>query len=171
MRKIMWAVIKYKKNQYNILVENMSKKFGNIIKFYKPKIKYVKYLKSKKKELEDSILGNYVFCYLKDFQDQKIITSCKYIKGHEYFLNGHTSNQKQIISFINLCKHYEHEDGSLSQNFFHDLNIGKAKFLNGPFSNLIFEILEKKKSFVKISLGDFKASIRYNSKNYYQSVF
>tara|TARA_B100001123_G_scaffold444954_1_gene595191 strand:+ start:2390 stop:2893 length:504 start_codon:yes stop_codon:yes gene_type:complete len=167
----MWTVIKYKKDQYNILIENMSKKFGNVIKFYKPKIKYFKYLKNKKKELEDCILGNYVFCHFQDFKDDKTIASCKYVKGIEYFLNGHISNQKQIESFINMCKHYENKDGSISQNFFHNLNINEAKFLNGPFSNLIFKILEKKKSFVKIAVGDFKASISCNSKNYYQSVF
>ena len=67
----------------------------------------------------------------------------------EYFLDGYIQNQSQISQFIKLCKDNEDKEGSLKQNFFSILQATRIRFLNGPFSNLIFNILERRKKMEK----------------------
>ena len=54
--------------------------------------------------------------------------------------------------------------------FFSILEKNKAKFLNGPFSNLIFEIIEKNKNKIKIKLGQIPLIINKNSNYYYLPI-
>ena len=169
----MWAVFKYKKNEYNILRESLKEKLGNLIKFYNPKIKYTKFNNRKNKVVENYILGGYAFCFFDNFKDKKFISKLNYTKGLEYFLEGHLQEQKQIEEFVNLCKKNEIEKGYLSQNFFSNLILEKTrfKFLNGPFSNMIFEIIEKKKNKIKILLGGIKTVVENKSSNFYTPVY
>lgn len=83
------------------------------------------------------------------------------------FLLGDKRDQIQIVDFIKFCKKNESFDGGLSNNFFLELKIKKARFLNGPFANLIFEILEKNKKQLKILLNNRTLFIKKNSNNLY----
>ena len=141
----MWAVIKYKKKEYKSLISGLKKKVDNKIIFYNPKIKYLKKNRNKDKVFESFILGGYIFCFYEKFKEEKFLTQLKFTRGLEYFLDGYIQNQNQIVDFIKFCKKNEDNEGSLKQGFFSILQATKVKFLNGPFSNLILDILEKRK--------------------------
>ena len=87
----------------------------------------------------------------------------QYLRGLDYYLNGYINDQIQIQNFINLCRKNETTEGSLSKNFFLELKIKKAKFVNGPFVNLIFDIIENNKKQIKILLDNKSLLINKNS--------
>ena len=167
----MWAVIKYKKDQYNILSKTFKEKLGDVTKFYNPKLIYYKIFKNKKKRVESNLLGDYAFCYFEGFKDKKTFHKISNTKGLVYILKGYNCYQNQIIKFINLCKKNEDQNGGIKQSFFLDSNFNKIKFLNGPFSNLIFDVIEKKKNKIRLSLGGIKTTINMDSDNLFSPVY
>ena len=167
----MWTVIKYKSNSYNLMKKSLKDRFGDIIKFYRPELKFKKISKNKEKLFCSPLLDNYVFCYLKDFENSKIISSCGHTVGVKYFLEGSNLDQKEIINFINFCKKHEDKNGGILPNFFSYLKINKAKFVNGPFSNMVFDILEKNKNIISVSFGNFKAKVKYKAINNFNPCF
>ena len=166
----MWAVIKYKKDQYNIFSKTLQEKLGDMTKFYNPKLIYYKILKDRKKRVENNLLGNYAFCYFEGFKDKKTIQKINNIKGLEYILEGYICYQNQITKFINLCKKNEDENGGIKQSFFLESDFKKIKFLDGPFSNLIFDVIERKKNKLKLSFGKIKTTIRMDSTRLFYPV-
>ena len=83
----------------------------------------------------------------------------------EYFLRGHEASQKEILKFINYCKTFENEKGYLKQTFFKTKIINKGKFVSGPFTNMVFEIIERQKNKIKILVGNIVTTIS-DKKNY-----
>ena len=63
------------------------------------------------------------------------------------------------------CKFFENEKGFITQSFFQNIVTKKAKFVSGPFTNMIFEILEKQKNKIKILVGNIVTTIP-NKANY-----
>ena len=161
----MWLVAKIKLPELNIFKNNLSKKLDKNIKFYCPKIGYHKYLKNKLKKCDKLILENYIFCYHKKFNETNKINEIKNTKGLQYFLKGHDLNQKEIIKFIEHCKSFENEEGYINPVFFKTIISRRAQFVSGPFTNMIFEILEKQKNKLKILIGNIVTTISDN-KNY-----
>ena len=84
----MWVVIKYKSKEYEILKNSFSKVLGNSTEYYKPKIKYEKYINNKLKVFEKSILENYLICKHPKFKYSNIINLLKNARGLHCFLNG-----------------------------------------------------------------------------------
>ena len=114
----MWLIIKSEKKQIDFLKIGLGKRIGKDIKFYTPKIQ-IKTLKKKKiyaKEI--NLLGEYFFCFHKDFKDKNLLNSYKNIKGLKYILNGFQNSQTEISNFISKCKENENEKGFLKQTFF-----------------------------------------------------
>ena len=142
----MWLVAKIKKSELSLFKAELVKKISSEVKFYSPKIQYQKFIKNKINKYDKFVLENYIFCYHETFNQAKIISNIRFLKGLEYFLAGHCENQKEIISFINYCKSFEDRKGYLSQAFFKDIVNRKAQFITGPFANMIFEIIEKQKN-------------------------
>ena len=161
----MWVVAKIKIKNLNIFKKDLAEKIGNDIKFYYPRIEYHKYFGDKVKRFEKHILENYIFCHHKKFKKSNSVSEIKFLKGLEYFLEGYNQNQNDIIKFIEYCKIFENEKGYLTQNFFKSIITKKAKFISGPFTNMIFEILEKHKSKLKILVGNIVTTIP-NKTNY-----
>tara|TARA_Y100001970_G_scaffold291640_1_gene429573 strand:+ start:3672 stop:4172 length:501 start_codon:yes stop_codon:yes gene_type:complete len=166
----MWAVFKYKKENYKILKSNLNNIFKNKIIFYNPKISFEKRKLNKNQIITKHVLEGYAFCFNEKFSKSDVLQKIKYTRGLEYFLDGYVLNQSQILTFINLCKKNEDKNGNLNQNFFSVLEKHKAKFINGPFSNLIFEIIKKNKNNIKIKLGQIPLIINKNSNYYYRSI-
>ena len=166
----MWIVAKIKKKEIKTFKEDSIKEAGKDIQFYCPKIEYHQYFRDKVKRLEKLALENYIFCYHKNFKDSLFINKLKFIKGLEYFLNGHYQDQNEIIKFIKYCKCSEDNKGYLTQTFFRNLITRKAKFISGPFTNMIFEILEKQKNKLKIKVGNVVTTISDNSNYLYRPV-
>ena len=161
----MWIVAKIKLKNLNTFKKKLSEKMGNDIQFYHPKLEYHKYFGNRVKRFEKFILENYIFCYHEKFKKLNFINEIKFLRGLEYFLEGCNQNQNQISKFIKYCKSFENEKGYLTQSFFKTIVIKKAKFISGPFTNMIFEILEKQKNKLKILLGDIVTTIP-NATNY-----
>jgi len=166
----MWVVFKYKRKEYNLLTKELKHKLGNYIKFYNPKIAS-KEEKKRNKFQQEYLLKDYAFCYFENFNDTKILSKLNYTKGLEYFLKGYTEQQKQIIQFIEICKKHENEDGLIKNSFFSNLNFSKVKFLSGPFSNVIFDILEKNRNNFKILLGKMKLSVSKKTNYNYSPIY
>jgi len=161
----MWVVAKIKLKNLNVFKKDLVKKVGNDIEFYQPKIEYHRYFGDKIKRFEKLILENYIFCYHKRFQKSNFVNQVKFLKGLDYFLHGYNLNQDNIIKFIKYCKSFENEKGYLTQSFFKTIIAKKAQFISGPFTNMIFEILEKQKNKLKILVSNIVMTIP-NSTNY-----
>ena len=54
---------------------------------------------------------------------------------------------------------------NFTQDFFKTMIVKKAQFVSGPFSNMMFEILEKQKNKLKILIGNVVTTIS-DKKNY-----
>ena len=161
----MWTVAKIKIKNLNTFKKDLAEKIGNDIIFYHPKIEYHKYYGDKVQRFEKFILENYIFCYHEKFKKSSLVNEVRFLKGLEYFLGGYNHNQKNIVQFIEYCKMFENEKGYLTQSFFITMITKKAKFMSGPFTNMIFEILEKQKNKLKILVGNIVATIP-NKANY-----
>ena len=161
----MWVVAKIKIKNLNTFKKDLSEKIGNDVKFYHPKIEYHKYFGDKVEKFEKFILENYIFCYHEKFKIPRFVSKVRFLKGLEYFLDGYNQSQNNIIKFIECCKTYEDERGYLTQSFFKTIITKKAIFISGPFTNMIFEILEKQKNKLKILVGNIVTTIP-NKTNY-----
>ncbi len=165
----MWIVVKYKTKELNLLLNNIKNLIGEMPEFCVPKIKYTKCFGKKNKIEESLLLEDYLICYHKRFSDKLTLFKLKYLKGIKYYLEGFLNQQNQIQSFVAYCKNHEH-NGYISQDFFNDTNFKKGKFISGPFSNLVFNILENKKNKLKVLIGDFKTTINYRKDCFYLPI-
>ena len=161
----MWIVAKVKFREINIFKKDLTDKVGGKVNFYFPTVECQQVTKNKRKIYKKQILENYIFCYHEKFKKSNYVNKIKFLRGLEYFLEGYNQNQSQISKFIEYCKSFENEEGYLTQSFFKTLVIKRAKFVSGPFTNIIFEILEKQKNKLKILLGDIVTTIP-NTTNY-----
>ena len=167
----MWTVAKVKSKEINIFKEKLVEKFGKDTKFYSPKVKYQKFFKNKIKKYDKYILENYLFCYSKKFDNiENNFSELKFIQGLEYFVRGHEQNQKEILNFINHCQSYENQEGYITPAFFKSIINKKAKFISGPFTNMMFEIIEKQKNKLKIIIGEIVTTISDKGNYLYRSV-
>ena len=166
----MWIVAKVKTKELNTFKKKLLEKLGKETKFYHPKIEYQKYFKERIKRIEMPILENYIFCYHEKFNKINFINTIKFVKGLEYFLMGHERAQNEIVKFINYCKSFENKDGYLKQTFFKTTIIKKGKFISGPFTNMIFEILERQKNKLKILVGNIVTTISDNNNYMYRPI-
>jgi len=161
----MWVVAKVKIKNLHTFKKDLVEKTDNNIKFYYPKIKYDRHEGNNIKKFEKLILEDYIFCYHKKFQRSNFINEIKFLKGLKYFLDGYNQNQSQILKFIEYCKSFENDKGYLTQSFFKTIIAKKAKFISGPFTDMIFEIIEKQKNKLKILVGNVVTTI--SDKNNY----
>ena len=106
----------------------------------------------------------------KNFKENSSINQIRFVKGLEYFLDGHIHSQNQILKFINYCKSFEDDKGYLTQSFFKKMVSKKAKFISGPFTNMVFEIVEKQKKGLKILVGNIVTTISDKNKYLYRPV-
>ena len=161
----MWTILKYKKSELNFLKHDLRISLGAIPEIFIPKFRYQKLKKNKLRFFEDEVLEDYLICYHKKFEDEKIFTTIKNIRGLKYFLTNSKANQKEIIKFVDYCKNNQDRDGYLMQSFFDITKKTKAKFLSGPFAQMVFDILEKKGKKLKILIKNLNITISKNSTN------
>ena len=161
----MWVIIKYKSKEFETLKDSFCKVLGEMPEFYNPKYIYQKYINNELKQFETKILNDYLICKHEKFIDPKVISLLKNTCGLNYFLNGCEFNQKEIITFIKFCKSNEDSSGYLTQSFFSLIENTKAKFISGPFTQIIFDILENKAKKLKIIVNNINITISKKSKN------
>ena len=161
----MWVVLKYKPKEFEILKDSFFKILGEMPEFYNPKYKYERYINNKLKTFEKSILNNYLICKHNKFKDPKIVNILKNSRGLIYFLSGCEFNQKKLEEFIKFCRLNEDANGFLTQSFFKIIKKTKAKFISGPFTQMIFDIIEDRGGKLKILLNNANMTISKSSKN------
>ena len=159
----MWIVLKYHKKEFNFLKKDFKKILGDLPLIFRPKIKYEKFVKNKLHLLEKDILGDYLICYHKKFQDVSMLGILKNLRGLKYFLSDSKINQKEIISFIEYCKKNQDNKGYIKQTFFDFSAIKKGIFLSGPFTNMLFSIIENQGSKLRVLIGKVTTTIAKNS--------
>ena len=156
----MWTIIKFDKKNLELLKKDFKEKLGEDFVIYCPKLFIQKYKKSKLTNKEFHLLGDYLFCFHKNFGNSETINKLKFIKGLKYFLGGFIQSQEEIKQFIHKCKSSENKEGYLSQNFL-KLYIGsKYKFISGPFAEMIFKIIDLQKDKINVLLGNIKTTVR-----------
>ena len=158
----MWTIIKFDKKKLSLLKRDLQEKLGSDFKIYYPKLTFRKYKNNKMIKKDFDILGDYLFCFHKNFSDSQALSKLKFTKGLKYFLTGFINSQEEIKKFINKCKESEDKDGYLSQDFFEICVNAKYKFSSGPFSEMIFKIINLHKNKINILLGDIKTTINKN---------
>ena len=166
----MWIVLKYKKSEFGFLRQDFKKILGDLPLIFRPKFKYQKLVKNKLQFLEKDILDDYLICYHEQFRNIKMMTILKNSRGLKYFLLNSQTNQKAIVNFIDYCKKNQDENGYIKQSFFELSNITRGKFLSGPFTNMIFSVIENQKNKLKILIGKVKTTITKNSNYLYRPV-
>ena len=151
----MWTILKINRKKLSLLRFDLTKKLGRDYELYNPKILIQKYKNNKLINSNLELLGDYFFCYHKNFKNKNILNSIKFSKGLKYFLCGFENNQNEIMKFIEKCKQSENSEGYIAKNFF-DFDLEKKyKFLSGPFANQIFKILHFQKNKIRIMTGNF----------------
>ena len=162
----MWTIIKFNKKNLNLMKQGLIARNNSLTSFYQPLIKIQKKNKDKLFFQELPLLGNYIFCYNKNFSDQNFISSLKNIKGIKYILRGYISSQLDIKKFIKRCKQSQNKDGFLSYKFY-DLVINKKyRLTTGPFTNSIFQIISIQKNKIDLAVNNFKISLKKNNFNF-----
>jgi len=161
----MWLIVRYKKRELEIFKRTLTEKLGEKPIFFIPKAKYQKYYKNKLYSFEQNLLGNYLMCYHHKFDKPSFVNGLKYIKGVQYFFENFIYNQKEITKFISYCKDHQDNNGYLNQDFFDFQKIKKGKFLSGPFTNLMFNVIENQKEKLKVMIGNITTTI--TKKNHY----
>ena len=159
----MWTILKFKKENLSLLKKDLLMYLGNDVQFYLPKIKLQKKVKNKLQNRSSFLLGDYLLCFHKSFENKKIISSLKYCKGLKYFLNNFKEEQEEIENFINKCKSNEDAEGFIKQCFFEFKENGIFQFLTGPFINEGFKIIGRQNTAIKILIGKFKATVSKES--------
>jgi hypothetical protein len=155
----MWTIIKFDKKKLELLKKDFKEKLGEDFTIYKPKLAFKKYKNNKLINKEFNLLGDYLFCFHKKFEDSKVINSLVYTRGLKYFLNGFVESQSEVRSFIQKCKNSEDKNGYLC-NQFYELKVNSSyQFFSGPFTNAIFKIIELQKHKINVLIGDLKTTV------------
>ena len=105
------------------------------------------------------MLGDYIFCYNKNFSKKNSYEKIKFSRGLKYILSGCFLFQNDIRRFIKLCKNHENKSGYVETDFLNLTQNKKYKFLSGPFTNKIFEVIGIQKNKIDVLIGKFKTSL------------
>lgn len=156
----MWTILKYNKNNLNLLKRELQKKTDKDLEIYIPKINLQIYKKKKAFFKEVNIMGDYLFCYHKKFQDKNFYNVIRYTKGLKYILEGYENAQKEIKNFIFNCKNSENDKGFISKNFYELVINSNYRFNSGPFINNIFKLIDFQKNSINILMGKFNVIVK-----------
>ena len=81
-----------------LIIEKDLNKIGSDFIIYRPKTIIQKYKKNKLINLEYEILGDYLFCYHKNFENKNILNQMKFLKGVNTF--------KWVVEYQKDIKHF-----------------------------------------------------------------
>jgi|TARA_Y100000389_G_scaffold190885_1_gene216280 hypothetical protein len=155
----MWSVIKFEKKNFNYFKNEINNKFGSNFQIYCPKIIVENFKNNKLIKKEINLLGDYVFCFYKEFSKKDILNQIKYLKGVKYLLDGYLKSQDEIENFVKSCKNMENEKGHITQTSFETKINHYYKFSTGPFTQQIFKIISMQKNKLKILMGNCKTIV------------
>ena len=155
----MWAIIKHDKKNLNLLLQDFKKKLGDDFVIYRPRMQLKKFNNNKLISKPIYLLGDYIFCFHKNFENKNFEKNLRFCRGLKYFLNGFAEFQTEILKFINRCKKFENTEGFITQSLFEiDFNTN-YKFLSGPFAEQIFKLINFKEKKIDIMIGNLKTTV------------
>tara|TARA_B100000029_G_scaffold510388_1_gene601719 strand:- start:886 stop:1377 length:492 start_codon:yes stop_codon:yes gene_type:complete len=155
-----WIVANFKNKELDLFKSELKKKLNHSVNFYQPKITIEDSGNSKSKFL----LGNYLFCQSKFFDNNSIINKLRFIKGLNYFLNGGKSDKNEIKEFVEKCKQNEDYNGNLKIKFLTTSLKKNYHFISGPLKGLIFKIISDKKNKIELlTNNNRKVSLKKDS--------
>ena len=99
-----------------------------------------------------------------------ILTILKNSRGLKYFLANSRNDQDAIINFISYCKRNQDFDGYVKQSFFEFQNMKRGMVLSGPFTNMIFSVIENQRNKFKVLIGKVTMTITKNTDYLYRPV-
>ena len=156
----MWAVLKVNTNELNLLKEDLKKKLEFNFIIYAPKVTFNTFDRNSiKRKREEYLLGDYIFCFSKKFEDINFLKIIQFSRGLKKIIEGTRTSQSDIIKFINRCRSHETNSGFVSLNFYEIKENKKYKFESGAFSSQIFEVLRVQKNKIKLLMGNLKISL------------
>lgn len=155
----MWAVLQIDIKKIHLFKKELDKKINSESEIYAPQLLIKTYGNNKLVEKKIPVLGNYIFCRNKKFDNIKIFNEINFLKGFKSIIFGHIETQKQIIDFINHCKKCENKNGFLDHNFLNFDSKKTYKFKSGVFANNIFKIFAIQKNRLEILMGKLKVNI------------
>ena len=94
----------------------------------------------------------------------------KVIKNFDNYFNAFVSSYFEIISFIDYCKKNQDLDGYIKQSFFEFQNMKRGMFLSGPFTNMIFSVIENQRNKLKVLIEKATMTITKNSNYLFRPV-
>lgn len=166
----MWVVAKINRKKINFFIQEIKEKCRDDIVLYRPSIQYEKIRKNKLEKNIKPLLEDYFFCFSNKFNDINFTNTLSYIKGLNYFLTGYKNNQNEIKRFVENCKFYQNAKGFITKEFFYNLISSRGKFVSGPFTNMMFDIIEKNKFSFKVLIGNYKVSLSKKDSNLFLPV-
>jgi hypothetical protein len=152
----MWAILQIDIKKIHLFKKELDKKINSESEIYSPQLLIKTYGYNKLIEKKIPVLGNYVFCRNKKFDNIKIFNQLNFLIGFKSTIFGHVETQKEIIDFINHCKKCENKNGLLENNFLNFDSEKTYKFKSGVFANNIFKILTIQKNRLEILMGKLK---------------
>ncbi len=156
----MWTILNYKKKNLNTLIRELQNKTDKDLEIYIPKIKLQIYKKKKAFFKEVNLMGDYLFCYHRKFQDKNFYNVIRYTKGLKCILNGYENAQKEIQNFVLHCKNSENDNGFISKNFYDLVLNSNYRFNSGPFIHKIFKLIDFQRNSIKILMGNFSLVVK-----------
>ena len=164
----MWILAKFKSSELSIMIDDLKRKIGREIEIYQPHLKIKKFKNNKIRIQKKSLLGDYIFLSHKNLNEKYYLNRLDNIKGIKFCFKNSLYTQKDLINFIERCKKNT-IDGFITQSFFEIIQ-KRNIFISGPFSNLIFEILEERKNTLKVLIGNFKTSVKKGTDYLYKPI-
>lgn len=159
----MWIIIKIDKKKLYFFKNELKKRIDKDTVFYSPKLQVSKFKKNRLCNKEINLLGEYIFCFNKNFSKKSIFNIFKYTKGLKDILKGHLYAQNEIKDFITKCKNLENDKGYITENINQIYENLEYRFSSGPLTNKIFKLVEIQKNKIQILLGDLKLSVNRNN--------
>tara|TARA_Y200000002_G_scaffold274872_1_gene229156 strand:+ start:984 stop:1481 length:498 start_codon:yes stop_codon:yes gene_type:complete len=156
----MWTVIKFDQKYIELMKKDISKKIDGITEYYSPKMLVQYYSKNKLISKEINLLGDYLFCFNKNFKNKNSRGAIKFSRGMKYILDGQGFLDNDIRKFIETCRNFENKKGYVNLSFLSLIKNNKYKFTSGPFANKIFEVINLQKSKIEILIGKFKTTLK-----------
>ncbi len=154
-----WIVANFKNKELHLFKSELKKKLNYSVSFYQPKITIKESGNIKSKYL----LGNYLFCQSKFFDNNSILNNLRFLKGLNYFLCAGKSDKSEIKKFVEKCQKNEDHNGNLKINFLTTSLKKNYQFISGPLKGLIFKIVSDQKRRIELLTNNKKISLKKDS--------
>ena len=123
------------------------------------------------KKLFVSILLLCIFISTEVYAKENFFDEAKSKYGHDKEEQEEGKDDERCIIEDWDCKKFENKEGYLTSAFFKNILSKKAQFISGPFTSMMFEIIERQKNKLKILLGNIVTTISDKNNYLYRPIW